>query len=280
MPTVITPYTPPANNNQPKANLVKNKFDVLIDQHGYDVTHEKAVRCPCVSRNTNQQSNCKNCGGTSWVYITKHETRMILHSMNMTTKYKEWSAENIGTASVTAYGYDEVAFMDRITVLDGNAIHTESLFLKKHDDTYYFNTIYDIKEIEYLALFIGVNDTLVPLVYGTDFTYSGNRIEFLTAQDYVDSSADLDVLEIDMSITIRYKHAPQLHIIDLQRETMQVFVKVNGIEDGAFDMPVHAVARRTHYVLDRQNFDGTRVLDNSYDFVYENLNPPKPECNC
>jgi len=269
----VTP-TPSQVANQGRADFVKSKFDDLIYQKGYDVVHEKALRCPCVSKNANQQSNCKNCGGSSWIFFNPTQTKMVIHSMNLNTKYKEWSQENIGTASISSLAETETSFMDRITVIDGEAIFSEVLFLKQYNSTYYWNTIYDIKEISFLGLFVGVEQILKTLVYGADFTYTKNKITFLTADDYIDPLAT----EQDISISIRYKHSPQLHIIDSPRETIQTFINIGGEGEEVVSLPVHSIGRRSHYVLDRQNFDNSRVLDNSRTIAYENFNPEKIEC--
>lgn len=273
--TIIT-QTPPSGSSFPQTNFIRDKFDSLIWQKGYDVIKESAIKCPCISKNTNQQSNCKNCGGSGWVFINKVKTRMVMHSMNVSTKFKEWSEENVGTSSVSCMAADELSYMDRITTLDGNAIFGETLFLKENNDTWYWNTIYDIKEILYIGLFISTQVIFKELVYGTDYVYSGNRITFLKADDYIDPLAS----EQDISITIRYVHAPQFHVIDIQRETMQSFVKIGGGKEEVIDLPVHCIARRSHYVLDRQNFDSTRVLNNDSTKKVEELNPVKTDCDC
>lgn len=271
--TIVT-ATPPIGVNKSRADFVKSKFDTLIWEKGYDVILEKSLRCPCVSKNSNQQSNCKNCGGTSWIFVNPKKTKVVMHSINMTTKFQSWSELNVGTASVSALAEDETSYMDRITALDGIAIFGEALFLKNNDNTYYFATIYDIKEITFLALFVNTSVVLKPLIYNIDFTYSGNKIILLKPDDYIDPL----LTEQDISITVRYKHAPQFHIIDIPRETMQTFVNIAGSGEEEVNLPVHAVARRSHYVLDRQNFDNTRILDNSHNFEYNDLNPILNKC--
>lgn len=271
--TTIIPTSAPLGSNNPRVDFKKDQFEGLIWQKGYDVIHESALVCPCVSKAVNQQSSCKNCGGTKWIYINPTQSRMVLHSMNMSTKFKQWSQENLGTASLTSLSDDEISYMDRITVLDGNSIFSEVLFLKEYNGTYYFNTIYNIKEIKYIGVFINTGVKLTPLIYGTDFTYVDNKIIFLTAANYTDINAD----ELDCSITIRYVHAPQFHVLDIPRETIQSFVNING-KEVAIDLPIHAVCRRSHYVLDAQNFEKTRILDNSVTLTFDQINPPSIKC--
>ena len=268
--------TPVTGINQGRADFAKNSFDKLVYEKGYDVIHEKALKCPCVSKNSGQQTNCKNCGGSSWIYFNPTQTKMVIHSMNLNTKYKEWSQENIGTASITSLAETETSFMDRITVIDGITIFTETLFLKYNTSTYYWATIYNIKEISYIGLFINSLQALRPLVYGTDFTYVDNKIIFLTASLYINPTVDPE--EQDISVTIRYKHSPQLHIIDSPRDTMQTYINIAQEGESVVSLPVHSIGRRSHYVLDRENFDNSRILDNSKVITYEDFNPAKVTC--
>jgi hypothetical protein len=266
-------FTPAAAVTKGRVDFNKSGFDKLVWDKGYAVIHEKALKCPCVSKNTNQQSNCHNCGGVGWIFVNATETRMVISSMNMTTKFSQWSETNMGTASITALAETETSYMDRLTVLDANTIFGEVLFLKQYGSTYYFATIYDIKSITSLALFINVNSKLKQLAYGIDFTYSGNKIMLLNPTDFIDPL----VTEQDISISIRYVHAPQMHIIDSTRDTLQSFVMF-GDSDQAVNLPIHSVARRAHYVLTRENFDNSRLVNNDFTFNYNDLNPPLNIC--
>lgn len=293
---VIT-KTAPKGAGGPQANLVQNEFDKLIWNKGYDVLYEKALKCPCKSKSTGQQSDCKNCGGTMWIFINPTNTKMVLQSMSAITKYKEWSEEKSGTVSITCMSNEELCHMDRITVLKGNSIFHEVLFLKTDiadtsesvsesqstsdsvisQSVYFFNTIYDIKQVLYIGIFNGTQNKLVPLKYGIDFTYIDNKI-FLsteTAEEYVNPSLE----EQDISITLRYKHAPQYHVLDIPRETIQSNTKFGPLDtEKVIDLPIHAVGRRSHYVLDAENFDGTRILNNDNIVKFEDLNPPLKTC--
>jgi hypothetical protein len=235
--------TPPIGLDRPRANFINTEFDINIWEHGYNVIHELGLQCPCKSKNTNQQSNCKNCGGSGWIFLNPTKTRMVLHSMNLNTKYQMWSQENAGTVSISCRSNETLGFMDRLTVLDGLAIFWEVLFLKeifdgdeslssseskstsksesvsnswsfsgshskamdcsisnsesaslsksssmscshhkghhkRHKDLFYFNTLYPIKSIIWIALFNGTQNKLIHLQYGPDFYYKDNKIVF------------------------------------------------------------------------------------------------------
>ena len=264
----------PANTALPTVEFIKNDFERLIWNRGYDVIHEQALRCPCKGANTNQQSNCKNCGGSGWTFINAVETRMVIHSMNLDTKYKEWSEVSVGTASITCLDRENLSFMDRITVKDSRTIFTEALFLKQIPGNLFFYTVYDIIEIQYIAVFDTVNTKYENIFYNTDFTYTRNKIILNSAK-----WSSLIPTDGDLSITIRYVHNGQYHIIDLPRDTMESFTKITGFEKKEPNqLPIHAVGRRSHYVLDAENFAGNRVLDNSVTLTHDQLNPPKSNC--
>jgi len=301
--TIIT-ETPPIGIDRPRSNFVNSEFAVKIWQHGYNVLHETSIICPCKSKSTMQQSNCRNCGGSGWIFLNPKQTRMVIHSMNNSTKYQQWSQENAGTVSITAVEEEKLGFMDRITVLDGLAIFWEVLFLKEvfdsepslshseshsdsksksssqsytgfHEHFYYFNTIYPIKSILYLAVFIGSQNALIPLVYGKDFTYKGNKIHFITAEHYINPAQGVE----DVSVAIRYNYAPTYHVLDIPRETMQAGTQF-GVNDTEVieNMPVHAIGRRAHYQLDAQNYDATRILSNDTTLTEADFNPPSTNC--
>ena len=94
--------TPPANvDTTTRVDFNKPSFEKLIYQKGLDVVWEQAIHCPCKDDEAANQglSSCKNCGGTGWVFINPEETKMIIHSMNLNTRYKEWSMEKLGSKS-------------------------------------------------------------------------------------------------------------------------------------------------------------------------------------
>ena len=269
---IVTISSPPDNVDSTQVDFILNDFEKLIWQKGYSVLHESALKCPCKSKNSGQQSNCKNCGGSGWAFINAVETRMVIHSMNLTTQFKEWSEESIGTASVTCMDREKLSFMDKITVVDGKTIFGEVLFLKQLNTNLFFYTTYDIKEIQYIALFDTVTSKYTNLFYNTDFTYTKNKI-ILNPVKWT----SLIPIDGDLSIIVRYVHSPVFLIIDLQRNTMVSDVKILGVESPE-QFPIHAVGRRLHYVLDQENYSGTRILDNSYDYKFTDLNPPISEC--
>lgn len=257
----------PLNVGQARPDFVKNEFDIAIYQKGYKVLHEKSIACPCKSKGVGGQlSDCKNCGGSGWVFINPIQTRMIIHSMNRQTQYKDWSEENRGTSSITCNNWEQLSFMDRITLIEGISVYNEILYVKRSASNLFFYTTYNIKthldaygvakpSIDYIALFESTSTPLRRLELDLDYTTEYNRI-------LLDSKFDTG--NEDLSITIRYKHNPQYHVIDIPRHTIATNADNGGFEDTGVQLPIHAVGRYAHYVLDAENYVGTRLIDNSY----------------
>lgn len=240
----------------PRADLIKKDFDTLIHQKGRDVVLETALQCPCKSESTNQQSNCKNCGGTGWVFINPRQTRMVLTAIDIVNEFRPWSEELRGTVNITAHVEDELSIMDRITALDGESIHNEVLFLKQKGSTIFSFSTYDIKKILYIGMFKSTSEPLIRLKEGEHFTIEKNKIIFITSSFPFQEIAQ-------NNFTIRYLHAPQFHVIEMKRDTMQSYLWSSQQEVNQ-NMPVSAVARRSHFQLSAQNLNGDRLLDNSY----------------
>jgi hypothetical protein len=241
----------------PRADLFKEEFDRLIEQKGNDVVIEKALECPCKSPSTNQQSTCKNCGGSGWIFINPTQTRMVVSSINIVTDFKPWSEEMRGTVNITCKAEEELSAMDKITVLNGEAIFNEVLFFRKKGDKIFCYTTYNVKKVLYVGLYQGEDQPLKKLVEGVDFSVRSNIIELLDL-----TLLGSDTLAKNTSFTIRYKHAPEFHVIEMKRETMQS-IQWRGAEI-LNNFPVSAIARRAHYQLKANNLLGDRLIDNSY----------------
>jgi hypothetical protein len=246
-------YQPQLNNT--RADFNRSDFETLIAQKGRKVTLEKSLQCPCKGKSTNQQSNCRNCGGTGWVFINPTETRLVLQGMNITPNYKAWSEEITGDLKVTASDTEELTFMDRITVEDGRAIFTEVLFFKVRDVNTFAFTCYNIKEIKYIGYFKGVDQPFQRLAFGTDYTFEKNIVRIINPA--------IIPVQGDISITIRYVHAPQYLMIDMKRESMETFVMESS--EKMVHLPIAGTARRQHYILGAPNLNGNNIISNNYE---------------
>lgn len=243
-------------------SFAKNDFDEAVFGQGYEIHLERALNCPCRNKSSNNPlSNCKNCGGVGWVFIDKTLTRSVIQSMNRQEKYKTWSQDGVGTVSVSLRDDNEIAFMDRITILDLQSHYSEVVRPNLTNGRYVARMIYNPIEVEDAFMFQSFDQKLYPLKVGTHFTIEENRI--------ILSSSLTNVSE--PSITIRYKHHPQYHIIDITREQVsnrnslaeQCEPNEPTAKRKIGELPIHAVARRAQYILDSPDLSGESLFDNT-----------------
>jgi hypothetical protein len=272
-PRIITPSPDKFDTLQPIFS--QNEFDKAIETKGYDVEVEKGLKCPCRIKNTNSANpKCLNCGGSGWLFIAKKKTVAVIQSMNRRTKFLNWSETDRGTIQVTVKGIDRVAFMDKVRVLEVEAIFSQDseIFLTK-DGKYISFMFYQPTRVEYCFLYKSVEEPLVLLEQGKDFNIEEDRLVFTN-----DIIPHLDE-EMEAQITIRYHHNPTYHIIDINREIVKTFsyddrfdedkeIPVFGQEQVDQTklkqlMPVNSVAKKAHYLFDSPNASGESLYDNT-----------------
>lgn len=228
-------------------------FEGSINEKGYRVVYEKAYMCPCKGQDTASHLNvCKNCGGVGWIFANPTEMKMIITSIKLEDKLKDgsltqWGSLDQGFCMVTSYPDIKISYMDRITNIDGTAEHNEIIYPKLNDDEdkVFVYTRYKIESIDYLARFVDQDNPLARITSG--YVIRDNVIEF-------------DDLSLhDSQFTIRYVHNPTYHIIDLMRESITSYNDKTKIV-----LPNHGLARRAHLIQDIENYDGNRLLDNSW----------------
>lgn len=237
-----------------RSDFNRPDFETIIQQKGRKVILEKSLQCPCKGKSTNQQSNCKNCGGTGWIFVNPKETRMVLQGMNITPNYKAWSEEIVGDLKVTASDTEELTFMDRITMVDGRAIFNEVLFFKTRGANTFAFSSYNIKEVKFAGYFKGTDQPLQKLVFDVDYTFENNIVRIINPL--------ITPVQNEISISIRYIHAPQYLMIDMKRESMETFV-VEETEK-MVHLPISGTARRQHYILTAPNLNGDNFVSNNY----------------
>lgn len=260
--TQVRLQQPPNTIAQPEVDFRKNDFDALIWNKGYNVEIEKAYRCPCKSKGTDELSSCRNCGGSGWFFINPTATKMVMQGMNHDDKYKHWSSELIGTVKITYMERDRLSWMDRITSSDAVSEFSEVLFPAEVPDgsggtEMVASTTYAMISIDDVFVFQAANQKHLRLDSGQyDFSQGGY---YITITDQ--AIADIE----DLTISVRYKHRPQFHVIDIPRDIMTTYEKDPDTDlDKQSKMVLNAVGRRAHYVLDKDTQQGTYRLDNSY----------------
>lgn len=252
--TVITQKAPNLIG-QPSVEFDKSSYEALIYNKGYEVIWEAACKCPCKTESAQGHlSNCQNCGSSGWVYINPVLTKMLLTSLNAQRKYSVWSVELAGTVNVTARDVNQLADMDRIIVQDSETIYSQTLYPKVYNNQLFAYTIYDILSVLEIFLFVSSSQKLTKLVVDTDFTFERNKI--LLNDKYKNYTK--------LTISVRYKHRIQYHVIDLPHEARNSRVTGDDGIEFSEKFPISAIARRSHFVLDAENFRGNLLFDNSY----------------
>ena len=255
----IITASPPNLIGQPSVNFNLNGFEALIHNKGYDILMEKALRCPCETQKTGIRSDCQNCSGTGYFFINPLKTRAIITGINVNNQYKDWSTERIGNVSLTVRDDDKenLSFMDKITLLGKYARFSENKTVRYTNDglSAFVFTTYKIGQIEAVYSFSAPD---APLVKISPENYS------ISEENGCVLNVDMGAVPTNEQLSIHYKHEIQYNVIDLPHELRASYIKNKDGKDERIFLPMNAVARRSHFVLNEAiNFDGTGVQNNS-----------------
>jgi len=238
----------------------KQNVDATVRDQSYDCLYEKSQACPCKSQSSTHLNNCKNCGGTGWLFPNTLQTRFVITGIGADNKlkeaaFREWGNVDTGSVTITGYNEEKFTYMDRITMLDATAEHNELLYPSYTDsDTNQFAfTQYKIKDVYSLLVFVAHDQPLQKLEDGVDYTFRENIIEL--SDSFVNEN---------MQLSIRYVHHPVFHITDIIRESLTSKKGQMPTGQETLKLPIKAIAKRAHLILDVQNYTGDRLLDNSW----------------
>ena len=244
-----------------RVGFKKDEFHGELWDKGYDVIHERSIKCPCKSaQGAENRPNCKNCGGSGWLFVNPTRTRMIIERQSIKEVYKEWSLSRQGHASISVLSRDRVGIMDRITLESGKSHYTEvSFFGFNREGNKTARLIYKPLEIEAAFLFDASN-TKLRLLDSSEYAVTGNLITLI--------GAELNNRE-SSSISVRYSHRPVFHVIQENRTTMVSREVVEGVDTEIY-LPGNVTGRLAHYVFDSMNYtydgtDSTGLIDNSFE---------------
>lgn len=265
---IIINQSAPNLQGQADVKLRKNDFNANVWNKGTDVFVEKAMRCPCKPEGDQPLSSCLNCGGMGWFFIQKRTTKMLIQSADSKWTFsKQWSEELQGTVRVTALERENLTNMDRITIRSGISYFTQPIHLQYNtiEKCFVGRAFYEILQITEAFLFVDEKQPLQRLAYNKDYTYKGNTL-FIDKSAFVTSNENRSI-----TISIRYAHNPQYHVVNMNREYITQVQR--SFEDGRLNddkFPAHAMAQKAHYCFDQLNYydlsgDALQFIDNSYD---------------
>lgn len=235
----------------------KDSFDEVIFLKGMDVIIENAIQCPCKGTSGAPKTTCQNCLGLGWVFLNPTATKAIITAINAQTKYKQWSPELTGTASLTVRDEDRVAFMDRITFTTRMSILSETRPVKTAGAQKFIFTSYRCKEIKSIYIF---NTDASKLIKVPSTQYSikdGNSmIVELTGVTYPANFNNV--------VSIEYLHNVSYNVVDLTHDFRSTFLMNDYGQNKEYNLPMQAVIRRSHLVMgEPTNYSGNNLLDNS-----------------
>lgn len=241
--------------------LIQNDFNAVVWLKGYDIYLDRTIKCPCSSQGSNSPlPSCMNCGGCGWTVIKRIKTKALIQSMNRDTKFKDWSEEDMGTASITLMQGERASYMDRVSILNSSYVMKEILYPKCYNGVYFDFATYDIEDILECTLFVDNQTPLLRLVKGTDYTISGSK--FILNSNLVPAPTLKDP---GPSVSILYEAKSQYLILDSSRNEMTSPTQDSNKTFFEGKFPLSYTGRRTHFVIDKPNFEGTDILDNTQD---------------
>lgn len=248
--------------SSPQANFNNPQFVDFINDKGYAVEIERAVKCPCyVNQTGNPVSTCMNCGGSGWFYIDLQKSVVLCSSMANRTKFETWTEQNAGTVNISALPQDHLSFMDRITLLEVEGIYNQvRQIVKSNNGTYFSFTTYAPKRVYEVYLYVN-DSTPLEFVPVEKYTINGNKLVFDTA--YIDAyrAEHNFAYSENVSASIRYLHNPTYYILDVNRDIIKLKEQNSGDERIMF--PINCIGRKAHYVLNAPNFNGDKLFDNT-----------------
>lgn len=222
-----------------RADFTVRKFNQFVQQNGLKVVIEKAIACACRNRKSHAAlSGCVNCEGLGIQFVEPTETTAIIQGVTYDMKNFQYSDESLGAAQMTVeYAY-RISYFDKITLLDGESVFTESVWFNKEESggvTLSRFLTYEPLEIEYVYKWLGESVEHEKLEQDVDYTLSGRKITLINSTNN------------EERIGIRYKHKPVYLVMELNHDIRNTIT----YEKGQFSLerlPVAAILKKMHLV--------------------------------
>ena len=217
------------------------KFDAVIQAHGYDVKWEKAMYCPNREGPAPYSHNigCTACGNTNFVFFDEIETRMTVQSVKVDEQYYMYGRYTTGTVEITPMSGCRLNFWDKITLLNGTARFSELLLRQPEGsrDRPKYNPI-GIEAVTY----IDRSGAAQFAVVGTDVTYDAVTGEVVWLNSLFDPNK---------MYSISYLYRPEYIVMDMVREIREQPVRDPSTDgDVQTTFPMAAVAQLSFLIRD------------------------------
>lgn len=255
--TDIRTATPPNLLSQPDVRLFrKNDFEAAIWQKGYDVIIEKAIACPCKGLSGSAKTTCQNCLGLGWLFINPIATKALVTSINRDTKFQHWSPEMIGTISITVRDQERFHHMDKVTFATRSGVMSEVRKVLLNDDQPFIFCSYNVEKIKNIFIYTLDNVKLTALT-SANWSIGSNNSTIVLLNDVVFPEPFNGV------VSIEYEHRVTYNIVDLPHDFRSTFMINEKGQNIEYNMPIQAIARRSHFVFgESTNYAGTNLLNN------------------
>lgn len=132
---VLPPYIPPDLNLE-RVDFDVDEFRVSLLSHGRRLWWEAACECPCRQALTiadvtqevgESQGDCEGCRGSGIVYEPGQQiVGMVQGVRSEFQRYNQFGANALGLANITLLPEHLPGTNDRLTLIDGVRVHTES----------------------------------------------------------------------------------------------------------------------------------------------------------
>lgn len=246
---------PNPNTGWANPEFIKPAFDQTVWDNGYEVSLERAVRCPCC-KGGDALIDCQNCFGTGYFYVNAISTRALITGINVTNRYMRWSEELLGTIAVTVIASDKnnLSWYDRITIHNEWSYYSEVLTVREIGSQRFVFTTYHPVDILGIYQYVSSVEPL-KMVSSDNFIVSDKNGYCVLLGDNVD-------IQAGETLSIYYKHEPEFHVIDIPHEIRSDWETAQGGKDKIY-LPIQAIGRRSHLIaIEKPNFDGTGVQIN------------------
>lgn len=219
-------------------------FKAVLEQKGYRARWERWVPCPCVrTESAHPKIRCPVCYGRGDVFIDPLECRVEMTSLGQQKEFQNFSAWNIGSASLTVLDNNRfLNYRDRFTLLDSLSSHAE--YRQRSSDVSSVTDFlqYFPVDMVYVTRMNDAETALITLVNGTDYTIlSTGAIQWLSTANVPTPGAWYSLV---------YTYRPTYQVLELLNDVRDTYVKdrFSGTET-FFRMPQRAMVKRSHLLF-------------------------------